>query len=114
MLRLALLLALTTAGQAQHNHAQHHDVYIGWINQAGRNCCNQMDCGELADADERTDNGILRVKIEGEWCLVLPHHYLKRGNVPNAAVSHVCVQKYSMPGQSNCDRLLCFQPRPGS
>lgn len=105
---------ITTAVQAQHNHAQHHASYQSWVNKQDKGCCDNRDCGELPDADERADGGVLAVKIEGQWCPVLPHHYLKRGNVPNASVSHVCVQKQVIPGdRSPCLRLLCYQPRPG-
>lgn len=98
---------------AQTNHHQHHAFYQNWVNKHDKGCCNNQDCGELAQSDERTTGGVLSVRIEGQWCPVLPHHYLKRGNVPNASTSHICVQKYSLPGQSNCDRLLCYQPQPG-
>lgn len=110
---LILLALLGTTALAQHNHAQHHPHYQSWENKQGVNCCNQMDCGALADADERTDGGILAVRVEGVWCPILPHHYLSRGNVPDASTSHVCVQKSWKPGVSACDRLLCYQPKPG-
>lgn len=111
---LITLLWLTSAALAQHRHDQHHAHYQGWYNGLEVNCCNDQDCGEIADADERISGGVLTVKIEGAWCPVLSHHYLKRGNVPNASVSHVCVDKKKLPGQSPCDRLLCYQPRPGT
>ncbi len=116
MIRAALaLLLLTGAALAQHNHAQHHAFYQNWTNKQGMGCCNDQDCGELADADERIEGARLSVRIEGTWCPVLPQHYLKSGNVPNASVSHVCVQKQIVPGRgSPCDRLLCYQPKPGT
>ncbi len=115
MIRAALVLfALTTVAHGQSNHAQHHATYQNWVNKSNKACCNDHDCGTLRDEDERTVGGVLSVRIEGQWCPVLPHHYLMRGNVPDASVSHVCVQKHSLPGQSTCDRLLCFQPKPGS
>lgn len=109
---LALLIAPSFV-HAQHNHAQHHANYQSWINKADKGCCNNQDCGELAGADERTDGGALQVKVLGEWCPVLPHHYLKRGNVPNASVSHICVAKYVAANTPTCERLLCYQPQPG-
>jgi len=115
MTRAALaLLLLTGAAWGQSNHDRHHVHYQGWFNKLDTNCCNDQDCGELGEDDERTDGGRLIVKIEGTWCPVLSHHYLKRGNVPNASVAHVCVNKTKLPGQTPCDRLLCYQPRPGT
>lgn len=116
MTRLILALALLapTAAPAQHNHAQYHPLYQGWVNQADKGCCNNQDCGELADDGERTTGGVLSVKVDGEWCPVLPHHYLKRGNVPNASVSHICISKrYAGDTRGACERLLCYQPKPG-
>lgn len=111
---LAILMLMTTA-RAQHHHERHHANYQNWINKLDKGCCNNEDCGELADGNERTDGGVLAVRIEGEWCPVLPHHYLKQGNVPDASTSHVCVQKPSAAGPASpCARLLCYQPKPGS
>lgn len=109
-----ILLALGTAAQAQTNHAQHHPSYQNWTNQNDRGCCNNLDCGALAESNERvTAAGATEVRIDGEWCPVKPHHYLKKGNAPDWSTSHVCVtQAYS--GPSVCDRLLCYQPKPGS
>lgn len=110
------VLAITRDdAHGQHNHAQHHDVYRGWVNGAGAGCCNDRDCGELPDIDERTIAGKLEVRIEGQWCPVLPHHYLKKGNAPNWSSAHVCVAvKIPEYGDDRppCERLLCYQPRP--
>lgn len=118
MTRLAILalLALATAAQAQEHHGRHHPNYNNWVNKEDRGCCNNQDCGELSEQNERaTAAGTVEVKIDGEWCPVLPHHYLKRGNAPDWSTSHVCVQKYSaMANASACQRLLCYQPKPGS
>jgi len=54
------------------------------------------------------------VRIDGEWCPVQSFHYLKRGNAPDWAASHVCVLKYKNPlSTSTCDRfaLLSTQAR---
>jgi hypothetical protein len=111
---ILFLLALYPLANAQEHHERHHAYYQNWVNGNGGGCCNDQDCGELADADERTTGGKLEVRIEGQWCEVQPWHYLKRGNAPNAASAHVCVQRnYSGTKGSECDRLLCYQPRPG-
>ena len=125
MLLAVLLFALLLLGAsyrpapAQHNHDQHHSSYQNWVNKKGEGCCNNQDCSTLAEQDERTSNGFQEVRVEGEWCPVLPHHYLKKGNAPDWSRNHVCVQKrYNDPetmGQSvsdPCARLLCYQPRP--
>jgi predicted nucleic acid-binding Zn ribbon protein len=111
------LIALIVHARAQEHHAQHHAYYQNWVNQADKGCCNNQDCGELADQNERaTAAGTVEVKIDGEWYPVLPHHYLKRGNAPDWSTSHVCVQKlYSdSPSVPTCLRLLCYQPKPGT
>jgi hypothetical protein len=105
---LAILLWLyaMSYAQAQEHHERHHAYYQGWMNKAHFGCCNDQDCGELADENERTTaDGTIEVKIEGEWCPVLPHHYLKQGNAPDWSTSHVCVQKGPVPRV--CERLLC-------
>lgn len=117
---IALACALyVTPAMAQTNHALHHDVYQNWVNQRDKGCCNDQDCGELSDENERPSprgRGI-EVRIEGEWCPVETWHYLKRGNAPNWTTSHVCVLKrYNGFTQNNtpaCERLLCYQPKPG-
>lgn len=89
--------------------AQAHDFYSNWFNGKNQNCCNQRDCGVLADKDERTHEGQLEVRIDGTWCPVLSHHYLTRGNAPDHSTAHICVR----PGEGQpCSRLLCYQPRP--
>ena len=113
---LALLL-LSTAALAQSNHDRHHATYQNWINKDGTGCCNNDDCGELAPVNERvTPAGRTEVRILGQWCPVLPSHYLQRGNAPNWSTAHVCVSKQVVPDgePSPCSRLLCYQPRPGT
>jgi hypothetical protein len=115
MLRALLLVALLGAqASAQEHHQRNHSDYQGWYNKNKEGCCNNQDCGELGAQHERTRNGKLEVQIEGAWCPILPHHYLSRGNVPNALVSHVCVWRpEAQPHLPHpCQRLLCYQPRP--
>lgn len=112
---LLALLLLYPLAHAQDGHAVYHENYYnGWVNKLDKGCCNNLDCGKLADSDERTDRGILEVRIMGEWCPIQPYHYLKKGNVPDASVSHVCIQKSPAPFTSPCARLLCYQPKPGA
>jgi len=101
--------------QAQEHHERHHAHYQNWVNQQDRGCCNDQDCGELREEDERNTRGSVEVRIEGEWCAVQSFHYLKRGNAPDWASSHVCVLKHnSALSKSACERLLCYQPKPGT
>lgn len=91
-----------------------HDIYHSWINKAGQGCCNNLDCRPLADGDERQTAAGVEVRVEGQWCPVLAHHYLQKGNAPDWSSSHVCVQRPYVPGATSaCSRLLCYQPRPG-
>jgi len=99
---------------AQDHHARHHASYQNWHNKNGTDCCNGEDCGELSDLSEREVAGTLEVNIEGQWCPVKPYHYLRSGNVPNAAVSHACVLKKGINPGGPCERFVCYQPRPGS
>lgn len=104
---------MLTPAAAQEHHERHHATYQSWVNGEGRNCCNDQDCGELPDADLRTSKDGYEVRIEGKWCPVLPHHYLKKGNAPNWSTAHVCVLRPNayLP-QDPCERFLCFQPKP--
>lgn len=112
---LVLLLAPTAQAVAQSHHGRHHAFYQNWINKADKGCCNDQDCGELAENDERTIGDRVEVLVEGTtWCPVEPHHYLKRGNAPNWATAHVCVRKWRQPDEPACARLLCYQPKPGT
>ncbi len=119
---VALLLALFWIWQgmrpakAQEHHRFHHH-YKSWVNADDKGCCDDRHCRPLADADERTSNGFLEVRIEGVWCPVLAHHYLKQGNVPDVSTSHVCAWGDSDQGWQDkgpCERLICYQPKPGS
>jgi len=104
----------TVSALAQHNHTQHHASYQSWVNKDGKGCCNDRDCGELADQDERNTATGTEVRIEGQWCPVLTYHYLKSGNAPNWQTSHVCVSlTLADDDRGPCQRLLCYQPKPG-
>jgi hypothetical protein len=60
----------------------------------------------------RTDRGSHRRRMVSRARSPLPQ---ERGNAPNWASSHVCVQpNYAGVKTSPCDRLLCYQPRPGT
>lgn len=112
---LALFLVLdgVALAHAQHNHAQNHDTYQNWVNGNGRGCCNDQDCGELPEGNERTIAGQIEVRVEGQWCPIKPFHYLKKGNAPNWSTSHVCVDHlYEQDQRTPCERLLCYQPKP--
>ena len=112
---LAATLVLWPLGvQAQEHHQMHHAYYQNWVNKQDKGCCNNQDCGELREENERSTATGVEVRIDGQWCPVQEWHYLKRGNAPNWAMSHVCVTKnYSGLKTSACDRLLCYQPKPG-
>jgi hypothetical protein len=110
---LAVMALSVVPAMAQHNHAQHHSVYQNWVNQQNKGCCSNQDCGELAESDERTSGTSVEVKIEGQWCPVQGHMYLKSGNAPNWSSSHVCVLNRLHHAGGPCDRLMCYQPKPG-
>ncbi len=114
-LLVATLVLCPLGALAQDNHHLHHAYYQNWVNQKDRGCCNDQDCGELREENERSTATGMEVRIDGEWCPVQAWQYLKRGNAPNWATSHVCVTKnYSGLKTSTCDRLLCYQPKPGT
>jgi hypothetical protein len=106
---------LYSMAYAQEHHAQFHPHYQNWVSQGGKNCCDNQDCGQLLEENERETPAGIEVRIEGRWCPVKPEHYLQKGNAPNWASSHVCVVKNMpyMPPLGPCERLLCYQPKPG-
>lgn len=110
----AMMLLLSASALAQTRHHLDHLNYQNWINKRSQGCCNNNDCGQIADVDERTTaSGALEVRIEGTWCPVQSYHYLMKGNAPDWSTSHVCVQKNIIPnGVPICARLLCYQPKP--
>lgn len=111
-MKAALILLLTLSP------AFAHDGYKNWINKADQGCCDAHDCKPIDDDD--VDEGALftRVRIEGEWCVVYPNHYLRQGNAPDWSTAHVCVQRTFVNGTEvkkpglACYRLKCFQPKP--
>ena len=113
---LAATLVLWPLGlQAQEHHQMHHAYYQNWVNKQDKGCCNNQDCGELRAENERVTGGGIEVRIDGEWCPVQSWHYLKQGNAPDWSTSHVCVLKYSTTANASaCQRLLCYQPKPGT
>jgi hypothetical protein len=114
---LLCLVALCGPALGQHgqHHAQGHDFYKHWHNKNDVNCCDNRDCDKLADTDERMSRGTVEVRVGDQWCPVLPHHYLKKGNTPDWSVSHACIRPHAIASDASvCDRLLCYQPRPGS
>lgn len=118
LLALLALVAVAPGAGAQKNHDLYHITYKEWMNQNGHGCCNDRDCGELAERDERETNGAIEVRIEGQWCPIKPWMYLKKGNAPNWSMSHVCVVKAYYGDDDGqplpvCDRLKCYQPKPG-
>jgi hypothetical protein len=101
--------------QAQEHHERHHAYYQNWVNKQDKGCCNNQDCGELSENNERATADGVEVKIDGVWCPVKSWHYLKQGNAPDWSTSHVCVRKnYTGLNTAACDRLLCYQPKPGT
>ena len=108
-------------GQA-HDHGKFHEEYYRhWVSRGGVSCCDNRDCGTLASENERDNGDSVEVRIDGMWCPVLPKHYLRSGNAPNWASSHVCISPavsgfapvpYLMPRLFPCDRLRCYQPKP--
>jgi hypothetical protein len=120
MAKLAPFLCLVAlcgpaAGQHGQHHAQGHDFYKNWQNKNDVGCCDNRDCDKLADADERMSRGVIEVRVGDQWCPVLPHHYLKKGNSPDWSVSHACIRPHTLETDTSiCDRLLCYQPRPGT
>lgn len=111
---LAALLLSCVPAPAQHNHVQHHSTYQNWVNGKGAGCCNNLDCGTLADAAVRTEAGDLQVNVEGQWCPVMAWHYLTRGNAPDASSHHACVLRtWDGDTRTPCERFICYQPPAG-
>lgn len=119
-----LLCALSSCGSltpvlAQHNHAAGHNDYQGWASEVTANCCNNQDCGSLHDEDVRESVAGTEIRIEGQWCPVLPKHYIKRGRSPDWNKSHACIRpKYvdddgTPMDEPPCGRLLCFGGKGG-
>lgn len=116
----ALVLASGTRADEDSHGRFHAAYYQNWVNNDDNRCCNDHDCRELAAEDERTDGaGNLEVYVRGvgvafgtaAWCRILPRHYLRRGNAPNWASSHVCISTW-YGGNTPCEQLICYQPKP--
>jgi hypothetical protein len=111
----AALAAFSFSALAQHNHSDGHDVYRTWKSpRAPQSCCNEQDCSGIDDSEVRQTATGTQVRIDGEWCPVVPSlHYLipGSGKSPDWAVNHACVRKYS--AATPCERLLCFMPKGG-
>jgi hypothetical protein len=98
---------------SQEGHHLGHAHYQNWVNGLDKGCCNDHDCGSIKDELVRDTAQGTFVHIDGKWCQVQPHHYLKRGNAPNWSTAHVCVRlNYSSSDSDPCERLLCYQPKP--
>ena len=115
----ALVTPCSFEGQAQHLHDSGHNEYQGWASRKTPNCCNNQDCGYLADDEWReTPDGKTEIKIrekswtaatglvEGNelWCEVKPEHWTVKGRSPNGETAHACVSG----GIGGCERILCF------
>lgn len=110
---LGWLLAFTTLANAQHNHAQGHNIYQGWSSQKTSNCCNNDDCGDLLDDEWRETATGTEIKVLDQWCPVLQEHYITKGKSPDWTKAHACVNKnINFSPASVCDRLLCFSGLP--
>lgn len=119
-----LLLVLVSAAPAlaQHNHGAGHNDYKGWATPTIADCCNNRDCGSMHDDDVRDSAKGTEIKIEGQWCPVLPKHYITKGKSPDWNKSHACVRPKANgcdeggcyeDTTSPCERLLCFGGKGG-
>ncbi len=108
---MAALVLLVMPASAQQNHERHHDDYKSWSSTKTSNCCNNQDCGTLADEDVRNTPTGTEVKIDGEWCPVKPEHFIVKGKSPDWNVAHACILQTK--AVATCDRLLCFSGKGG-
>lgn len=94
---------------AQQNHAAGHNDYQNWASKKTSNCCNNDDCGDLAETQWQETTAGVSVKIDNKWCPVKQEHFITKGKSPNGEKAHACVQKASEWSPSDpCERLLCF------
>lgn len=103
---LAALLCVATPAWAQHNHAQGHSEYQNWSSGKVASCCSNQDCGTVKESDIRQTSAGAEIKIDNQWCPVLPEHFLTRGKSPDWSTAHACIRV--QPTENTCDRLLCF------
>jgi hypothetical protein len=77
-----LLVLMSPLALGQHNHSRGHSDYAGWSSGKVSNCCNNDDCGELADDefDDEFKDGPdgPQVLIDGQWCPVKREHYARQ------------------------------------
>lgn len=116
---LGMYIAFSTLARAHEHVLVNGDVvnYSNWVNKNGHGCCNNEDCLPIPEGFERTREGVLEVFVEGrgvakgksEWCPVMAHHYLSKGNAPNGSVSHYCVWHHA--GNTPCLQFICYQPQ---
>ena len=111
LLALWFIAVYAIPAKAQHNHERGHNDYQGWASGKTPNCCNNMDCGTLkSDEVMQGPSGPL-VKIDGEWCPVLPQHYVIKGKSPDWNSPHACINH--SPALQGCNKLLCFMGQGG-
>lgn len=110
---IALIVAVvfSQGATAQEHHAQGHADYSNWASQKTSNCCNNEDCGDLADDQWRETSEGAEIKIAGGWCPIKVEHYVIKGRSPNWQRAHACVQK-NTTFANPCDALLCFMGVP--
>jgi hypothetical protein len=95
---LALLCAPASAHEVHHKG--HILDYSKWKNKLDKGCCSSNDCGQAKDEDVKY-SPIVQVRVEGQWCEVKPHHYLKDGaNAPDWSTAHMCVRPQSIPSRT--------------
>ena len=111
---LLILLFQTAVSSAQHNHAQGHPDYSLWASRKTEHCCNNQDCGELRPDEWRETNEGAEIKIRGQWCPVLPEHFIIRGKSPDWSKPHACINNSPSITTAPCLRLLCFSGMPKS
>ena len=113
---LVIILFTITLANAQHDLAEGHDVYKGWVNADGASCCNGSDCGSLEVDEERWQDGHLQIKVEGTWCPVTPGMMVKKSSSPNWSVAHACVwPDWNAASRITpvCQRLKCYKGKGG-
>ena len=83
-------------------------------NQLGELCCEDFYCRALDDSEVRASGQNVYVKIGKEWCEVEPQHYV-RGTSPDWSHAHMCLAPgtgYPPIRRPNCERIICFMPKP--
>lgn len=101
-------LFITAALAEPLNHDLHHAQYQNWQSNAGFNCCNNQDCGELPDKDVRANGDHYEVKVDDEWCPVTFEHLTRTGASPDWSRNHACILS-TASGLTPCQRFKCFK-----